>query len=537
MKRDGRDLTAALADPGFTPSVRHVAELVALAADEVHGEAVERALARLEGALAAAVAPHVAGAASRARVHVYRALGRTASSAPDVLALAIAGLADADERPRRAAATALGKLALPAAAKSEAEAALLARWERAETDSERRVIAEAPSRHGGERAAAVLAGWTTNDVVLKKAVAKARLVLDREARRESHGGVRGDVAPARPLPVVFFVRRGLEHFVVDELGAGDWHASIVGPGRVRATLHGALATAFVSRCAERFAIALPDVTLGPREALDDALVRALVDAEPIVAPLTEGAARFRIAWAKGGHKRAVVWSIAEKIAAASRVFTNDPSSSLWELSVDERRAKGGEAILGLTLAPRGLPDPRFAYRQKDVPAASHPTLAAALAHAAGANADDVVWDPFVGSGLELVERAKLGPYVALSGSDLEESALEVARMNLHAAGVQAALVRADALTHFPRGTNLIVTNPPMGRRVRREGGGIGDFLADFVTHAARKLPPGGRLVWLSSQWAATRDAAKHAGFSVDGAATVDMGGFEAELQIMTRRAR
>ena len=37
----------------------------------------------------------------------------------------------------------------------------------------------------------------------------------------------------------------------------------------------------------------------------------------------------------------------------------------------------------------------------------------------GARADDVVWDPFVGSGTELVERALAGPYARLLGSDTD----------------------------------------------------------------------------------------------------------------------
>ena len=71
------------------------------------------------------------------------------------------------------------------------------------------------------------------------------------------------------------------------------------------------------------------------------------------------------------------------------------------------REKGQRATVELW--PRGLPDPRFAYRVAHVPASSHPTLAAALARVAGARPDDVVWDPFVGAATELVERARLGP--------------------------------------------------------------------------------------------------------------------------------
>src|SRR5205823_12588543 len=87
------------------------------------------------------------------------------------------------------------------------------------------------------------------------------------------------------------------------------------------------------------------------------------------------------------------------------------------------------------LWPRGILDPRFAYRKHTLAASSHPTIAAALARAGGVRADDVVWDPFVGSAMELIERARLGPYGALYGTDTDAGALARARDNVGAAGV------------------------------------------------------------------------------------------------------
>jgi len=75
-------------------------------------------------------------------------------------------------------------------------------------------------------------------------------------------------------------------------------------------------------------------------------------------------------------------------------------------------------------------DERFAYRTETVAASSHPTIAAALVRLVPPREDDVVWDPFVGSALELIERARLGPYRALHGTDVDEGALEAARANL-----------------------------------------------------------------------------------------------------------
>ena len=181
----------------------------------------------------------------------------------------------------------------------------------------------------------------------------------------------------------------------------------------------------------------------------------------------------------------------------------------------------------LELRPRRFADPRFVWRVRDVPAASHPTIAAALARVAGVRADDVVWDPFVGSGAELIERALAGPCARLVGSDLDPGALDAARANLDAAGLAAELTCGDALDLAPPGTTLIVTNPPMGRRLRGDAPAL---LERFAGHAARVLAPGGRLVWITPVPARTERAARAAGLHLATRRTVDLGGFDAALE-------
>ena len=58
---------------------------------------------------------------------------------------------------------------------------------------------------------------------------------------------------------------------------------------------------------------------------------------------------------------------------------------------------------------------------------------------------------------------------------------------------------------------LIVTNPPMGRRVQR--GTHGELLERFVDHAARVLVPGGVLVWAAPDPASCRRAQRKPGSS------------------------
>jgi 23S rRNA G2445 N2-methylase RlmL len=246
---------------------------------------------------------------------------------------------------------------------------------------------------------------------------------------------------------------------------------------------------------------------------------------------TQGPVRLRLDFQEAGHQRALAWAIAEELSQRAPSLVNDPRSPTFTVLARADADADGE----LVLVPRLEPDPRFSFRKRDVPAASHPTIAAALARIAGASADDVVWDPFVGSGLELVERARLGPYACLIGTDIDPRALTAARENLNGASVsRVELVRADALTFMPRGVTLILTNPPMGRRVARDGT-IAELLDNFVLHAASVLPRGGRMVWLSPLDRRTESAARRAGFSVASGPEVDLGGFSARVQVFSRR--
>ncbi len=253
-------------------------------------------------------------------------------------------------------------------------------------------------------------------------------------------------------------------------------------------------------------------------------MRALTSDEAlrIMKGFTEGVIRYRIEWAGGGHRRGLTFRCAREIAERRAELMNDPTSSLWEAVVGER---------GVELRPRGLEDPRFAWRKRHVPASSHPTLAAALARVAGVREDDVVWDPFVGAGTELVERARLGAAARLMGSDMDTEALALARENLASAGIEGVeLELADARDHVPTAApTLILTNPPMGRRVLNKSL-TGALYEAFLAHAARVLAPGGRLVWISPRAESTARTAEELGLRISYRQRIDMGGFWAELQ-------
>jgi 23S rRNA G2445 N2-methylase RlmL len=156
------------------------------------------------------------------------------------------------------------------------------------------------------------------------------------------------------------------------------------------------------------------------------------------------------------------------------------------------------------LRPRLYPDPRLGYRKDDIAAASHPPLAACMARLAKQASPDseeprqVVWDPFCGSGLELIERSMLGGVRAVHGTDLDPAAIGIARANFKAAGLENVsgmftpcdFRDAEKLAGIAPGSiTLVITNPPLGRRVRVKD--MRGLIADLLLAASKALEPGG----------------------------------------------
>lgn len=498
---------------GFTPGAAHFPELCARAAGD-DGDAAERALARAGLAGAEAALAALDAAAPAARAHLARVISRVAVDHADELRPRLLALVThPDARVQRAAITGLGKIG-----GAGVEPALIDAYARAGLP-EKRAIVEALGKAGSSRARDFLEATRSDDVELERRRTRALVMLGRSVSREPTSDLDLDLDRplSRPVAVVLRARRGLAAVLLEEaLGRGSFQ--LRSPSEVSTQWTGPLRPLFELRTA--LAVGLE---LELREPGDDGIVAALVTLAPTLAELAHGVPRFRLAWPEG-HQRARTFRIAQ--ALDPRVLINDPKGALFEARIDE-----GARRVVMVLRPDE--DPRFAYRGRDVPAASHPTVAASLARVAGVVADDVVWDPFVGSGLELCERGLLGPFRQLIGTDLSSDALRAARENLTRAGLAATLIRSDATHDVPEGVTLIVTNPPMGRRVARDGE-LGSLFDRFIDAAAPKLAPGGRLVWLSPFPERAARRLSERGLAVERRSAVDLGGFEVELQVARR---
>jgi 23S rRNA G2445 N2-methylase RlmL len=517
-------LLQRIGEVGFTASARDLRGLVEIASagDAAQRLSALRALRSIQVSVGARLGPALSGLDDDARAEALDALRKGAGASrsdPKLDGALVELLGDHVTRVRRLAARWLGERG-----GESARAGLRDALSRADRADDRRALL---------RALAPLGALAESEVAELHALGEERasLVAKRASASPSRRVVASLGTPREPVTLHWRCRRGLEEIVASEI------AKRLGIPALERTVAGVVAR---------------EVTLGPAEALTvrtassvavelgcaedrDAVFGLLRGREGSVAARWLGLERprFRVEWVDelGRPRRAepgAAWAFAAAFPGDGSGFVNDPRRSDLTLRVE---TCGARRVLLEPNDSLGL-DTRFAYRRADVPAASSPPLAAALVRVTEPQPEDIVWDPFVGSGLELCERALLGPARGLYGTDVDPHAIAKAQANLAAIlpeGQQATLVVGDFRRRRVEGVSVIVTNPPMGRRVL-EGQDLDRLMMELVATASHSLVPGGRLVLLSPRPRASAREASARGLEQGVEARVDLGGFDAWLQ-------
>jgi 23S rRNA G2445 N2-methylase RlmL len=425
-------------------------------------------------------------------------------------------LKDPDEKIRRYAMAALPKLG----ASGGDEAELLALLKQTTVEREKKFLSQTLEKIGGEATLREVSGLSARTEQKVKASV---------ARSSQPSSVRLDktLAAISQLRIHLRGRDGLENIVRTEV-----EESIARGGKFRIlsttkglvvlapTAHFSLSDLYSLRCFGTIGFVLGkvpgDVTNALPEIITAPATRRILEA------FTEGSIRYRIEFIGKGHQRAAVREIATRAYERCPDILNDSQQAPWMVEVRSETVE---------LRPRISPDPRFAYRQHDVPAASHPPLAACIARLAGRMDDEVVWDPFCGSGVELVERAMLGGVRELHGTDLSEPALDFARKNIVAAGLQHLPIHLTCCDFReyrnlrPGSATLVISNPPMGRRVPIPN--MRGLFQNLLEKSAEVLKPGGRLIFPNPLKMDTPPR----GLALVSRQPVDLGGFECKLEL------
>jgi len=162
-----------------------------------------------------------------------------------------------------------------------------------------------------------------------------------------------------------------------------------------------------------------------------------------------------------------------------------------------------------------------------------------MARLGGRVNNEIVWDPFCGSGLELIERALLGGVQSIYGTDLSPDAIAISRANFAAAKVKSVQSKftccdfrdyAEVEGLGPKSVTLIITNPPMGRRIRIPN--MRCLFGDLFSVAAAVLKPGGRLVFANPLCIEPLDPS----LKLEYRQVIDLGGFNCRLEMYLKLA-
>ncbi len=408
-------------------------------------------------------------------------------------------LRDPNEKIRRYAMAALPKIG---AGRSE-EAELLALLQTTEVEREKKFLGQTLEKIGGAATLEVIKKGAAGLHPQTEQKVKASL-----ARHESPSLVRmnrqlSDFAGVR---IQLRGRKGLEEIVREEVESsrrtkGKFRVAEVSSGLVTLTPLApfTLADIYSLRCFGTVGFVLGSVPSSDEAKSIEAWAAAITSplSRRLLKTFTEGSIRYRLDFVSQGHQRGAVRLLTNRAYALCPEILNDPRRAPWIASIHPTQR--GSIV---ELSPKLTPDPRFAYRQHDVPAASHPPLAACMARVAGPMANEIVWDPFCGSGLELVERSLLGGVRAVFGTDLSAEAVDISQDNFTAANVKSVEAKftccdfrdfAKIAGLGPNTATLIITNPPMGKRVPIAN--LPQLFAELFSVAATVLKPGGRLVF------------------------------------------
>ncbi|MEY5016589.1 MAG: hypothetical protein RIS92_2947 [Verrucomicrobiota bacterium] len=430
-------------------------------------------------------------------------------------------LKDPAEKVRRYAVQALPKLGV----NDSDETDLLSLWERPASVREQRAVTRTLERVGGEQTIQRTADCQSAD---------ARPAHQRLKANVARGSGSGNLALDTPLTKIsgaralLECRSGLETVLHQEikehagcrfsfkttLASNQQHPLNSDSGGVELTARNpfTLNQLLDLRCWSSLAFPIARLPALPHRGAPLPVERlaqaaAAPEAFEILQAFTNGPIRYRWDFPARRISGTLATRLAEAVHAKRPELLNDPRAALWELRVRETPNS-----VAVDLLPKFRPDPRFDYRKGDVPAASHPPLAAAIARLAQVgshpfHAAERIWDPFCGSGLELAECVLRNPPTLVLGTDLDPKACQIAQANV--ASVHSKISRdshPQTETRFEcsdfrdvlnlgipeQSLTLIVTNPPLGKRVPQKS--LQDLIHTLFQMAVRLLVPNGRLV-------------------------------------------
>ena len=206
----------------------------------------------------------------------------------------------------------------------------------------------------------------------------------------------------------------------------------------------------------------------------------------------------------------------------------------WKLLPDQAdlefwvQQAGKRAVIGLRLTDKTMR--HRTYKTANIPGTLRPTIARALAFLSGIDPGDTFLDPMCGAGTILIERALAGRYRLLLGGDVRDEAVQCTLENFGNLHKPREIRRWDAaaLPLDNASVDKVATNLPWGRQIGSPAENR-TLYAGALREIARVLKPGGRAVFLTSEWNLLKETRK----AVPGLALTEQ---HKDIAVLGRRA-
>jgi tRNA (guanine10-N2)-dimethyltransferase len=192
----------------------------------------------------------------------------------------------------------------------------------------------------------------------------------------------------------------------------------------------------------------------------------------------------------------------------TKVNLSNPQKTFFGVLTDKR------FIFGLKVAeiiPKPFSERRPRRRPVFHPTAMPAKLARVMVNLAQPRKDELVLDPFCGTGGILVEAGLIGCRVL--GFDAKPHMLRGGLKNILHYGIKPeGVVTADARYPPVAGVDCIVTDPPYGRSASTLGTSTRLIVEDFLSAVGDKISRGRRICMASPKTVRIEDAGEEAGF-------------------------
>jgi len=173
------------------------------------------------------------------------------------------------------------------------------------------------------------------------------------------------------------------------------------------------------------------------------------------------------------------------------------------------------------------------WRKEYVPAGINPSLAYLMCMIANLKDNDIVYDPFCGSGVLPISAFKYFNIKKAICSDISGSAVEKCKNNFNTANIDKSrymIFRSDINDVYlnKRNIDLIISNLPFGIRVGNHTENISSYIA-LENLASKVLRKKGRLILLTQEKKLIREIFKKGVWSVKSVLEVNEGGLRPEV--------